>query len=314
MQLRAKRMKGLRINETSGVDMPAHLSDGWMVLKSAGGGGDPLDDLTDEQIESLIKAAEAEEEKPVKELIESLTKALGSMPDAAKAQATALIGALGGEPATGAVSDPVAKAVADALKKAQSDQEAAEARATAAEAELAKAKGTATETEEEALAKAMATLPEAVRKHLEAQQAEVAKAKTDAAEAAETAKVEKEARLSAEYLTKAKGPDFAGLPGQPETFATALREIDEKLSKEAGAEVLRLLKAASHLNTGGADDFRTFGGMGADVSSTNAAKATIDQEAAKFMAADNTLSPAQAIVKAYDAHPDLAATAMGGEG
>src|SRR3954469_5816656 len=94
MPLRAKRMKGLRMDEVSGVDAPAHLSQGWMVRKAAG--SDPLEDLTDEQLEALIKAAEADEQgEPMKDLIESLTKALGSMPEAAKAQTTALIAQLG---------------------------------------------------------------------------------------------------------------------------------------------------------------------------------------------------------------------------
>jgi hypothetical protein len=71
MALQAKRLKRLRIDEASGVDSPAHLTPGWMVLKSTDA-GDPLGDLTDEQIENLIKAAEAEEEEPVETTIDAL--------------------------------------------------------------------------------------------------------------------------------------------------------------------------------------------------------------------------------------------------
>jgi hypothetical protein len=303
-------MKGLRIDEASGVDAPAHLAPGWMVIKSAAG-GDPLEGLSDQEIADVIKALEAEQGEPVQELIESLTKALGTMAEPAKAQATALIAALGAEPAPG--DDPVAKAVADALTKASAEREAAEKRATELEAELAKAKG-AGETEEEALAKAMATLPEPVRKRLIADQERIAKAETEATEARKTAETEREARVSSEYLTKARGSEFAGLPIGAEALATALREIDEKVSKEAGAELTRVLKAAGHMARGGAADFAEFGGAGADVSSEAGARAQIEAAATELQKADPNLDRPTAIVKAYDAHPDLARAAQGGEG
>lgn len=300
--LRAKRLKGLRIEEASGVDAPAHLAPGWMVMKSAGTGEpDPLDDLTDEQIEALIKAAEADEQgEPVsKELIETLTKALGSLPDAAKAQATALIGALGGD--AGAGDDPVAKAVSEALTKAQTERDTAVAKATELEAELAKAKGpAAAETEEEALAKAMATLPEPVRKAWEADRARIAKAEAAAAEGLEKAEHERDARVSAEYLTKAKGPDYEYLPTKAETLGTVLREVDEKLSDVAKAEVHRLLKAGSHFASGAnADAFKEFGGAGEDVTAQGP-DAQLLAKAKELRTADPSLSEAQAITKAAD--------------
>ncbi len=306
MPLRAKRMKGLRIDEASGVDAPAHLAPGWMVMKAAGNRfADPLADLTDEQIDALIKAAEAEEESPMPndDLIASLTKALGTMPEPAKAQATSLIAQLGDS--AGAGDDPVAKAVADALAKAAADTEAAESRATAAEDALAKAQGTATETEEEALAKAMESLPEPVRKAWAADRERVAKAEKDAAEAVEKANVEREARVGSEYLTKAKGPDYANLPAGAETVGTILREVDEKLSKEAGAELHRILKAASHLAAGGAGDFHQWGGAGGDATGATGAMSQLEAKAAEIMAGDSKLTKAEAISKAADLNPEL---------
>ncbi len=311
--LRAKRMKGLRIDEVSGVDMPAHLAQGWAVIKAAGG-ADPLEDLSDEQVEALIKAFGADEQGDdvPTELIETLTKAMGSMPDAATKAATAnLIAALSGDAGQAAGDDPVAKAVADAITKANTERDEAIAAKTVAEEALTKAKGPApAESEEEALVKAMATLPEPVRKHMEAQQERVAKAEAAAAEGVEKANTEREARVSAEYLTKAKGTDYAGLPGSAETRATILREVDEKLSKEAGAELLRILKAASNLAQGGAEDFQEWGGVGGDVSSATGAQSALEKAADDIQAKEPTLNRAQAIVKAADAHPDLARAAQ----
>jgi hypothetical protein len=306
MPLKAKRLKGLRMNEVSGVDAPAHLSPGYLVMKALAAGGDPLADLDDDEIEALTKALMADEQgEPVDELIATLTKALGSMPDAAKAQATALIGALGGQ-AAGAGDDPVAKAVAEALTKANAERDEALAAKTAAEEALAKAKGPSpAESEEEALAKAMESLPEPVRKAWAADRERIAKAEKAADEASEAAKVEKDARVSAEYLTKAKGPDYAGLPASAETRATILREVDEKLSKEAGAELHRILKAASAAGADGAD-FKEYGGVGADATGAGGAMASLEKAADAIQAADPSIDRATAITKAADTSPELA--------
>ncbi len=313
--LKAKRLKGLRMNEVSGVDAPAHLSPGYLVMKALAG-GDPLADLADEQIEELTKALMADEqgEHVTTELIESLTKAMDDMPDAAKAQAAGLIAALGGD--AGKTGDnPVAKAVAEALTKANTERDEAIAAKTAAEEALAKAKGPApAETEEEALAKALATMPEPLRKAWAANDAIVQKAKADAEDAVKKAEVEREARLSSEYLAKAKGGDYAGLPSSPETLATILREVDEKLSKEAGAEALRILKAASNLTAGGAGDFRTYGGMGGDATAGAGALSQLEKAADELQAKDNDLDRPTALMKAADMNPELARAYQEGQG
>lgn len=76
MALRAKRLKGHKIAEVSGVDAPAHLAQGALVMKALAG-ADPLADLTDEQIDELTKAFGAdEEENPVETMKQSLIKVL----------------------------------------------------------------------------------------------------------------------------------------------------------------------------------------------------------------------------------------------
>jgi hypothetical protein len=308
LPLKAKRLKGLRMNEVSGVDAPAHLAPGYLVLKALAG-ADPLADLDDDEIEALTKALMADEngDQVPNELIDSLTKALGAMPDAAKAQATALIAALGGD----AGDDPVAKALADAITKANTERDEAVAKATAAEEALAKATGPApAESEAEVLAKAMESWPEPVRKAWADQQERIAKAEAAAAEGLEKAETERDARVSAEYLTKAKGPDYAGLPASAETRATILREVDEKLSDVAKSELHRILKAASNLVTTEGADFIEYGGAGGDVSSAAGAQSALEKAADDIQAKEPTLNRAQAIVKAADAHPELAQAAQ----
>ncbi|HWI05729.1 MAG TPA: hypothetical protein VNT52_18120 [Acidimicrobiales bacterium] len=210
----------------------------------------------------------------------------------------------------------MAKAVAEALTKAQGERDAAVAKAAELEAELAKANGgPAGESEEEALAKALATMPEPVRKAWLEGQERIAKAEAAATKAAEDAKVEKDARVSAEYLTKAKGTDYSGLPTKAETLGTVLREVDEKLSDVAKAELHRLLKAGAHAVTSGGD-FREYGGAGEDVSSATGAQAAIEKAADDLQRKEPNMDRATAITKAYDLHPDLARAAQpqGGEG
>lgn len=72
MALKAKRLKGLKIAEVSGVDAPAHLAPGVLVMKAV----DALAELTDEQVDELIKAADAEEEDPVETTKQALIKVL----------------------------------------------------------------------------------------------------------------------------------------------------------------------------------------------------------------------------------------------
>jgi hypothetical protein len=68
MALKAKRLKGLKIAEVSGVDAPAHLAPGALVMKAV----DALAELTDEQVEALTKAFMAEEEEPMGTTTEAL--------------------------------------------------------------------------------------------------------------------------------------------------------------------------------------------------------------------------------------------------
>ena len=83
---RTVRLADLDIEETSGVDHPAHLHEGWLVLKSVTGGGDPTEGESDlelevtenEMVEETIVEAQSAE-KAVTDGNAALLKELGDL-------------------------------------------------------------------------------------------------------------------------------------------------------------------------------------------------------------------------------------------
>jgi hypothetical protein len=297
--LRAKRLKGLSIGETSGVDHPAHLAEGWMVLKAAEDGditvlGD--EDDTDDGVAKAFTPAM---------VAGMLRSAMSSLPADAKAHAKALLAALKTTPAKKGAG------MADDKDDDASDLATWKARAEKAEADLAAARvvDPAGQSDEAALAKALGDLPEPLRKAWEANAAKATKAEADAAEAEKVAKAERDARLEAEYVAKAR-TDYGHLPIKAEALAPILRAIDEgrPLTDEQRAEHTRVFRAANEqVRSGGV--LRSIGsGHGGDgdgsAYSEIVAKATELQTAAAGAGSDMTRE--QAIAKAKELHPDLA--------
>lgn len=270
MGFRGWRLKGLRVDEVSGVDRPA-TGEPFLLMKSE---GEP--DPSDAELAALVK--ELTQEEPMPTLEDALAKA--DIPEGAKPLADALLKALKGEP-----SETVAKADHDNAVKAEKD------RADRAEAALKALSGHTdpVDPEADALAKAMDTLPEPVRKMIEATNARLA-------EAEKVAKDERDARLSREYLEKAQ--KITGLAASPETVATLLRKAEqgEPLTKADAAEFERVLKAAGEAAKN-PTAFKELGGAGADVSDGEAA---IAKAADDLQKADPNLSRASALVKAAD--------------
>lgn len=299
-------MVDLKAAETSGVDHPAHLAEGWAVFKAAG--GDPV------ELMDRLKAQGIEVEKMAPAALATmLSQSLGQLPESAQGPARALIAALGGtkkeagmptlEELTAQVAtltDQVAKATADATA-AKAEADAATKARTEAEAALAKAKEPTTPpTEAEALAKAMAELPEPLRKAWEADRAAVAEAQRIATE-------ERDARLSDVYLAKAK--ELGALPAKPEDLATVMRKAAELLPKEAAAELDRMLKAVdAQLRTG--ELYKELGSGGGAAGGGTAWEA-IESAAIELQkaaaAAGNDLSREAAIDKVSAIQPDLVA-------
>ncbi len=243
----AKRLKAMKINETSGAYHPAHLAPGWIVMKSA-------DEDLDAEIRKVLDELKA------------------------------------GDPGK---EEPMSKSVEEQLAEVQAALKAAEERADKAEKALKATDPPKEPTEEEALAKAMQELPEPIRKAWEADRAKIA-------EAERVAKAERDARLSREYLEKAK--DFTGLATKPEEFATVLRSIDE-LPEAAAKELHRVLRAADEaVHQAGLT--KEIGGYGSDAGDAMRQLETI---AAELVKADPSLSAPEALTKAMDANPKLVA-------
>jgi len=68
----ARKMVNLAIEETSGVDHPAHLHEGWLVMKAAN--KDEVDNLADQEV-NMPKIEKAEEEPTYEEMKAALAKA-----------------------------------------------------------------------------------------------------------------------------------------------------------------------------------------------------------------------------------------------
>lgn len=206
--MKAPKMVNLAIEETSGVDHPAHLHEGWMVIKAA----NPTE--VDEIVASLI--AKSDETQTPDNASGDEGKKEDSMPENTSTE-------------TQVTEEQVVEETTDALK-------AAEARIAELEEALAKASATsedATEAQaeptEDDLLKAA---PESVRNMVEAlrKSADEAATRAAAAEAALVAKSEEQA--NADAISKAR--EWAHLSLDAEKVGPALRrlaELDEELAK-----------------------------------------------------------------------------------
>lgn len=326
--LLGRRMVDIKAAETSGVDHPAHLTEGWAIIKAAEGATSAAD------LVERLKAEGLEVEKMAPAALATmLAGSVDSLPDKAKGPARALIAALGGttkeagmpdtdttggEGGTGGAGGEggtpptlqaqvtaLAAQVADlttGLTKANADLKAANDAKAAAESKLDVATkalgGTLPEpSPEDAFKAALGTLPEPIRKAWEQDRERLAKAEKLATD-------ERDARLSAEYLEVAKSLD--GLPTKPEELATILRKAADTLDPKDNQELLRVLKAVdAQVKESGL--FKEVGGGGGGSGSTAwdklVEKATALQTAA--VAAGNEMTRDQAIAKAGDIFPDL---------
>lgn len=189
-----RKMVKLNVEETSGVDHPAHLHEGWIVTKAA----------NRTQVDGLFGSVNThQEEAPVADNVNKAEEgtAEGTAPDA------------------GTPVETVPKADYDALVVER------DALAAAAAASGAPGDGEG-ESAEKALEKALEGLPAAVRDMLKSQQAQ--------AEADRAAfQKERDARLDSDAITKSK-ETFKSLGLEHTTVAPALRRvalINEDLAK-----------------------------------------------------------------------------------
>jgi len=202
-------MVNLSIEETSGVDHPAHLHEGWLVVKSADAA--TVNTLLDTLTQNLTK----EDTLSDKATEERLTEALEAL-----AKAEEKIAKMEGDeaPAEETLADAEAPA-ADAPADAPAEEAAKEEEA--APAEMA--------SEDDILKSA----PEAVVKMVEAARAEKAEAVAKAVAAETALRKERDERADAESVEKARA-SFGALALDAEKVGPALRKlasIDADLAK-----------------------------------------------------------------------------------
>jgi len=282
----AKRLVEPTMSEVSGVDWPAHLAPGWIVMKEVG--DEPLS-------AEIVAALAADTEGAV--MAEVAKTDIPKTDEVKKAEAAAAL-----EAVTKKIEAGETLTVEERLTKAEADIAAANERAEKAEKAEAEAvaKAAGKTPEDLAFEKAVGTLPDEVRKHLSDLAEKVEKAE-------KAAQVEKDARLSREYLTKAA--DYAGLPASPETLATTLRAVDEHLDPSVAKEIHRLLGAGAAV-VKQSDVLKEWGGEGV----TSDAMMGLEAKAAEIQKADPKLTPAQAFTKAMAMNPDLVAAQSQEEG
>lgn len=217
---KARKMVSLNIEEASGVDHPAHLHEGWLVIKSDNltSMDDLLSDLNKEENnpdESLNQKGTEEEPMAQDETLDVADKAK-HMPEEEKEKSMH-----DGEDKKKKMSyDDMMKKIAEL------------------EDELDKAKKKLAKTKEEEMKKEdditslIKEAPEPIRKALEEMEKSAADAKKRVTEIEEVLKAERSARADEEAVEKAKAWKYLGL--EAEKVGPALRklaEVDSDLAK-----------------------------------------------------------------------------------
>jgi hypothetical protein len=208
---KARKMVALNIEETSGVDHPAHLHEGWLVIKSENltGVDDLLSDLSNNTNNSNEFQNGTEEEAMSENNNVEVTSEVVS-------------------------TEEVDKAMHEDKKKMSYDEMMKKIKML--EEELATAKGKLKKSEDDEVVIDTASLvkeaPEPLRKMLEDLEKSAAEATARANSAEEVLKAERVARADSESIEKAKAWKFLGLDA--EKIGPALRqlaEINEELAK-----------------------------------------------------------------------------------
>ena len=214
---KARKMVGLNIEETSGVDHPAHLQEGWLVIKSENSGVDDL--LSDLQANQEPDASLlTEETMPQDEKVELAAHTPEDKKKMSEEDKTKGMGMSYGD-----MEDKI-KQLTDELEKTK--------------AELEKTKGKMKKKDddemekEESVDSLIKSAPEPLRKMLASLEQEKTEALAKAAQTEEVLKSERTTRANAEAIAKAKAWNFLSLDA--EKIGPALRqlaEVDADLAK-----------------------------------------------------------------------------------
>lgn len=221
---KARKMVSLNIEEASGVDHPAHLHEGWLVIKSDNltSMDDLLSDLNKEENnpdESLNQKGTEEEPMAQDETLDVADKAK-ALPEEEKEK-----GMYDGEDKKKKMSyDDMMKKIADLEEELDK---------TKKKLELEKVKHKDEEMKkEDDITSLIKEAPEPIRKALEEMEKSAADAKKRVTEIEEVLKAERSARADEEAVEMAKAWKYLGL--EAEKVGPALRklaEVDSDLAK-----------------------------------------------------------------------------------
>ena len=204
---KARKMVGLNIEETSGVDHPAHLQEGWLVIKSENSG-----------VDDLLSDLQANQEPDASLLTEE------TMPQDEKVELAAHTPEDKKEKMSYGDMEEKLKQMTEELEKTK--------------AELEKTTGKMKKKDEDEVEKEdsvdslIKSAPEPLRKMLASLEQEKTDALAKAAETEEVLKSERTTRANAEAIAKAKAWNFLSLDA--EKIGPALRqlaEVDADLAK-----------------------------------------------------------------------------------
>lgn len=261
-----RKMTKINIAETSGVDHPAHLHEGWMIRK----GANPatvnklfgLPDTSEEgaNVPEINKEAEGQNAELTAEELEKAGKNTPASKDD-------IIAALQAE---------LKAAKAGKVTKSEDESEADKLAALAKSAEL----------------------PEAVRSALEKQATDLRKAETDMAKAREELQKERDERLDEQAVAKSK-EIYKAVSIEHDTVAPALRRV-AVIDAELAKSVETALKAAdAQLTTAGL--FKEAGTTGG----TGTAESQLMAKAEALLAEGKATNLSSAIAKAATDDPSL---------
>jgi hypothetical protein len=226
-RVKARKMVNLDIEETSGVDHPAHLHEGWLVMKA----------VSQDEVEDVLPSLTDDEENESPDQSANKEVPMDDMEDKEKG------------------AKPSYEDMEMALKKAEdriAELEDMYNKAKATDDEMDKEEG-----EDDLPEFLRKEAPEAVRKAYESMQKAVAEAKAEKFAAEEVLRKERSERADADAVVKAKD-SFGSLGLDPEFVGPALRrlsEVDEDLAKSVD-EVLK----AANAKVESADIFTEIGG------------------------------------------------------
>lgn len=276
---KTRKMVGLNIEETSGVDHPAHLHEGWLVIKSETSGVDDL--LSDLKANNKPDASLSMEE---------------TMPQDEKVELAAPM-----------ADEKDKMSYADMEEKIKKLTE--ELEKTKAELDKSKKMKKADETEEvETVDSLIKSAPEPLRKMLADLEQEKSDALAKAAQAEEVLKSERTTRANAEAVEKAKAWKFLSLDA--EKVGPALRQL-----AEVDAELAKSVEEALTSVNAQAESANIFAEIGKSANPTTGnAYEQLTSMAKSATETNNGLTFEQAFANVVTSNPDLYAQYLSEKG